>query len=107
MPREKIEIDLEEVERLAALGLSQADICAEIGISEDTLGRRKKDSADFADALKRGKASAKKEISNKLFELARGGDLGAIIWIEKSRFGYSDKMKLDQGICIRVVDESE
>ena len=107
MGRKKIEIDFTEAERLAGLGLSQAEIALSLGISEDTLARRKADSADFAEAIKKGQTSAKAEIGNKLFELAKAGDLGAIIWIEKTRFGYSDKMNVDASIQIRLIDESD
>ena len=107
MGRKKIEIDFREAERLAGLGLSQAEIACRLGISEDTLTRRKKDSADVADALKKGIAEAKEKIGNKLFELAEKGDLGAIIWFEKSRFGYSDKMNVDASVQIRLIDESD
>lgn len=107
MSRPKLEIDLSEVARLSGLGLVQSEIALSLGISEDTLSRRKKDSADFADALKKGHALAKSEIANVLFQKAKAGDLGALIWIEKTRFGYSDKMQFDGGLTIRLVDESD
>jgi transcriptional regulator with XRE-family HTH domain len=91
MPRPKIEIDISRVEEYAAQGLSQAEICLCLGISEDTLSRRKADSAAIADAIKSGKAKAASEISNTLYQMARGKDLGAIIWYEKTRRGLSDK----------------
>jgi hypothetical protein len=87
------------VEELASQGLSQAEICVSLGISEDTLGRRKEDSADFADALKRGKTRAATVISNKLFDLAKNGSMSAIVWWEKTRLGYSDRMKSEVSVC--------
>ena len=93
MSRQRIQIDLNRVEELAAQGLSQAEICATLGISDDTLTRRKRDSADFAEALKKGKSKATATISNKLFELAKGGNVSAIVWWEKTRAGFSDRMK--------------
>lgn len=91
MPKPKIAIDISKVEELAAQGLSQAEICLCLGISEDTLSRRKADTAAIADAIKSGKAKAASEISNTLYRMARGGDLGAIVWYEKTRRGLSDK----------------
>lgn len=93
MSRARIQIDLAQVEELAAQGLSQAEICVSLGISEDTLGRRKKDSADFAEALRVGKSKASTVISNKLFELAAAGNIAAIRWWETTRMGLSDKMR--------------
>ncbi len=91
MARPKIELDISRVEELAAQGLSQAEICLCIGISESTLYRRKTDMEVLTEAIKRGKAKAASEIANTLYRLARGGDLGAIVWYEKTRRGLSDK----------------
>lgn len=95
MAKPRVEIDMAEVERLAGLGLTQEEIATSLGFSERTFRNRKKDSAAFADAIKRGKASAAEEISNQLFEKAKTGDLGAIIWYEKTRCGRTDKLTID------------
>lgn len=95
MPRPRIEIDISKVEEYAAQGLSQAEICLCLGISEDTLSRRKADSAAIADAIKSGKAKAASEIANTLYQMARNKDLGAIIWWEKTRRGLSDRVQQD------------
>ena len=95
MTRPRIEIDTSRVEILAAQGLSQAEICLVIGVSEDTLTRRKSDTAAIADAIKRGKAKSASEISNKLYQMALAGDLGAIIWYEKTRRGLSDRQHVE------------
>lgn len=91
MGRPKIEIDISKVEEYAAQGLSQAEICLCLGISQDTLSRRKADSAAIADAIKSGKAKAASEIADTLYRMAKNKDLGAIIWWEKTRRGLSDK----------------
>lgn len=94
MGRKKIAIDLSELERLAGLGLTQDEICAQLGFSVDTLENRVKESSDFSDAIKRGKAQAAETVSNKLMELCRRGNLGAIIWYEKTRRGLSDRFEV-------------
>jgi transcriptional regulator with XRE-family HTH domain len=91
MGRPKIEIDISRVEQLAAQGLTQAEICLCLGISENTLLRRKQELAVLADAIKSGKAKAASEISNALYQMAKAKDLGAIVWWEKTRRGLSDK----------------
>jgi sirohydrochlorin ferrochelatase len=96
--RPKIQIDLNRVEELAAQGLSQAEICVSLNISEDTLGRRKKDSADFAEALRRGKTKAATVVSSKLFEMAAAGNVAAIRWWETTRMGLSDRMKSEVSV---------
>ena len=51
--RARFEPDLEEVEKLASQGLTQAQICRVLGIAEQTLYAHKKKNKEFADALKR------------------------------------------------------
>ena len=91
MPKPKIQIDTSQIEIYAAQGLSLAEICLCLGISESTLYGRKRESAEIAEAIKRGKARAASEIANQLYQMAKGKDLGAIIWWEKTRRGLSDK----------------
>lgn len=95
MARPRLEIDISRVEELAAQGLSQAEICLVIGIGESTLYSRKKESEVFAEAIKSGKAKAASEISNVLYQMAKRGDLGAIVWYEKTRRGFSDRAAVE------------
>ena len=102
MARKAIEIDLNLVEQYAGEGLSEAEICDCLGISVPTLERRKKDSEDFVSALKRGKSNAKRMVANKLFEKCKDGDLGAIIWFEKTRSGFTDKTEQNHTGQIKI-----
>lgn len=95
MGRQRIEIDLKAVEDAAAEGLTEAEVAARLGVSVDTLGRRKKDIAEFAEAIKRGKARADAEVSSQLFKKVQRGNLGAIIWYEKTRKKYSDRTETE------------
>ena len=88
-------IDISRVEELAAQGLSQAEICLVLGISEGTLYNRKRENEEFEVCIKRGRAKAASEISNRLYQMAKGGDLGAIVWYEKTRRGLSDRIQQD------------
>lgn len=96
MARPRIDIDITKVQELAGRGLTQAEICAVLGISEGTLYARKRDSEVFEDAIKAGKAQAAQEVANALYEKAVvGKDLGAIIWYEKTRRGLSDRQQVE------------
>lgn len=65
-----------------------------MGISEDTMSRRKQDTAAFADAINSGRAKAAEEVANALYTKATiDKDLGAIIWYEKTRRGLSDRVQ--------------
>lgn len=104
--RPKIEIDLVKVKEAAADGLSQTEVAAKLGISLDTLTRRKRSFAGFAAAIKEGQAKAHGEVSGILMTLAREKNLGAVIWYEKTRKGLSDKLDLG-GIDIDAAIERE
>ncbi len=95
MGRKKIELNDSEVERLAGLGLTQGEIAIQLGISQDTLDRRKAENADIAEAIKKGQIAANEKVSNKLMTLIERGNLGAIIWYEKTRRGLSDRVEVN------------
>ncbi|AOF53704.1 LuxR family transcriptional regulator [Rodentibacter caecimuris] len=86
----KIEIDLKQVEALAANGLTQQQIADSLGISERTLRNRKGDFADFADAIKRGKAKGIAIVTNKLMEKIKSGNTTAMIFFLKSQAGWKE-----------------
>lgn len=94
MGRKRIEINLEEVERLAGLGLTEEEIALSLGVSTDTLARRKQGIAAFAEAIKRGKAKAGGEVANALFQQALAGNVAAAIWYEKTRRGITEHQEL-------------
>ena len=95
MAGKKIEIDIQEVERLAGLGLDHEEIALNLGISLATFKRRKADDELFELAVKRGKARTKRTVTSKLMEKIEAGDLGAIIWYEKTRLGFTDKQTIE------------
>lgn len=105
MGRKKIDIDLEEVETLAGLGFDHDEIALSLGISISTFKRRKADNELFELAIKRGKAKAKRKVTNKLMEKIEAGDLGAIIWYEKTRLGFSEKIVNAHEGGVKVVVE--
>ena len=86
----KIHIDLKQVESLAANGLTQEQIAAALGISESTLHQRKRDSADFAAAIKRGKAKGIALVTNKLMESIKGGNMTGMIFFLKTQAGQKE-----------------
>jgi len=86
----KIHIDLKQVESLAANGLTQEQIAAALGISETTLHQRKRDSADFAAAIKRGKAKGIALVTNKLMESIKGGNMTGMIFFLKTQAGWKE-----------------
>ena len=86
----KIHIDLKQVESLAANGLTQEQIASALGISERTLRSRKGEIADFADAIKRGKAKGIALVTNKLMESIKGGNMTGMIFFLKTQAGWKE-----------------
>jgi len=83
--RKRINIDLEQVENLASRGLGTTQIARALGVSWDTIDRNRKRSADFEDALKRGKAKGLAQVTNSLFTSATDGNVTAQIFYLKNQ----------------------
>ena len=98
----KIEIDLSRVESLAAQGLTQQEIADALNVSISTVEDRNRTNKDFKDAIKKGRAKGLAVVTNKLFEKAREGDLGAICFYLKTRGGWSEKseVKVDNRVVL-------
>jgi len=94
MGRKRIEIDLAEVERLAACGLNEYEIADGLGIGVTTLERRKGEETEegeaFREALRRGKARGIGKVANALFDKAVGGNVVAQIFYLKARAGWKE-----------------
>lgn len=85
------EIDLDKVEELASLGLSEQQIADSLGISRSTLSRRKNDNETFDTALRKGKAKAVVKASSALMTQIEKGSLRAIIFYLKCRGGWREE----------------
>lgn len=77
MARPKIEIDEEQVKKLAAINCSLAEMAAVLGCSVDTLGRR------FAEVIEEGRSSGKMSLKRKQYEVAMSGNVTMLIWLGK------------------------
>lgn len=89
--RAKVEVDFAEVEKLAAQGLTEQQICDCLGFSHETLARRKRNHVELREALKRGRAKGLKAVTNALFENAtQKKNIVAQIFYLKNRGGWSD-----------------
>lgn len=89
MARPKLELDEDNIEKLAAIGCTNEEIASFLGVSADTIERR------FAGAIKKGKLSGFVSVKRRLYEKATSGDLGAIIWFGKQFMGWRDKQALE------------
>lgn len=93
MGRPKIQItahNRQQIEILAGFGLPLDQIAAVVGVSARTMDTWKKD-PEINQLFISGKARAAGKIAQRLYEKADSGDLGAIIWYEKTRCGRTER----------------
>ncbi len=80
MARERIQIDIEKVEALAAVGCSYEEICLNLRISSKTFYNKRKENPEITEAIKRGQAKGLATIENALFKKAKEGNVTAAIF---------------------------
>ena len=85
--RPKKFVDLELVEKLAAIQCTFGEIASTLGVSVDTLQRHK----DFAVVYKRGAEGGRKSLRRMQFESANRGNVIMQIWLGKQYLGQSDQ----------------
>lgn len=78
-------IDEAKLEELAALDYSAEELAAELDVHLDTIYAR------FSETLKKGRMKGNGSLKRRIFQKAMDGDIGALIWLSKNRFGYRDK----------------
>jgi len=83
--------DLNEVRKLAERGLTYEQIAAAMRIHVATLHKKKRELADFNDALEKGRATGIGNVANALFEAAMRGEHAPMIFYLKSRAGWWDQ----------------
>jgi hypothetical protein len=89
--RPSLEFSLREVEELARIGCTEEDMAAVLGVSVDTLQRRKRDSEEFCGAVKRGQATTRNSLRRLQLKQALQGNTTMLIWLGKQLLGQSEK----------------
>ena len=80
---------------MAANGLTQQQIADSLGISVSTLYGRKRESEEFEEAIKRGKAKGVALVTNELMKQVKSGNVTAMIFFLKARAGWKEKNEVD------------
>ena len=76
-PFEITEEVCKKAEKLAAQGLAEYQIADVLGISQETLIKKKQGYSEFSEAISVGKSKGVATIANALFEKAKSGDTQA------------------------------
>lgn len=96
--RPRLEIlprDIHQIEKLAAIGLSQAEIAVMVEVAESTF-ELWAHHPEVIGAIKKGKAKGLTSVGNSLFNKANNGDVTAQIWYEKTRGKRTDRVEVVQ-----------
>ncbi len=92
MARPKKQIDPKQVESLALINCTTAEMAAVIGCSSDTLERR------FAAIIKEGREKGRMSLKRKQFQAAMSGNTTMLIWLGKQLLGQTDKVENTHGL---------
>jgi len=95
-------VDLTQVERYAALGLTEDEIATLLRVGRRTLFRWKKNE-EFNEALRRGKLQTDARVTERLYQRAMGGDVTAMIFWLKNRRPDLWRDRHDVGVSEPIV----
>lgn len=87
MARPKLELNEENIEKLAMIQCSKIEIAAFMGCSVDTLDNR------FSEVIAKGREAGKTSLRRKQYETAMNGNVTMLIWLGKQWLGHTDKIE--------------
>lgn len=94
----KKEFDLDEVERLAGLGLTEEQIGLALGVSRATVQRNRAEDEAFEAAYKKGKGQGVAHVTNKLRELIDNGNPTSILFFLKCKGNFNEQAEIERRI---------
>ena len=87
--RKPVEIDLEQLEKLASLGCTDEEIAAWFHCTPRTIEKRRKDPL-FKEAMERGKAMGRISVRRAQMKLLEAGNATMGVWLGKQLLGQRD-----------------
>lgn len=103
MARRRIELDLSELEKLAAMHCTQAEVAGFFGVATKTIQRRLKERR-YREAWERGTARGRVSLRRAQFRAAEKGNATMLIWLGKNWLGQSDEPQPDGSARAAVVE---
>ena len=85
MGRPPLDIDAEQVKKLAAINCTMIEIASVVGCSVDTLENR------FSDVIKEGRAQGRSSLRRHMWEAVQKGNITMMIWLSKNILGYGER----------------
>lgn len=93
-------VDLDEIEMMASVGMTQNQIADALHLAPSLFGRMVKNDPYITEAIDRGKARGVKMVTDSLFQNAMKGNVAAQIFWLKNRGAWADKQELDQRLQV-------
>jgi hypothetical protein len=93
--RPPVPLDPRQVEELARIGCTEADMAAVLGVSVDTIQRRKRSCAEFCGVIEKGQASLRNSLRRLQVKKALEGNVTMLIWLGKQLLGQSDRQGIE------------
>lgn len=97
--RPLLNIDPRQVEQLAAIDCSYAEMAAVLDCDPKTLSNR------FSQVIQKGRERGCASLKRKQFELAMSGDKTMLIWLGKQRLGQAEQQRIRIGDLGTLSDE--
>lgn len=89
MARQRIDLDIPQLEKLAAMQCSVAEVAAWFGVSETTI-RNKLKQAQYGEAFNAGKAKGRVSLRRAQWDAAKKGSNTMLVWLGKQWLGQKD-----------------
>jgi len=93
--RPPVQLDLRQVEELARIGCTEQDMAAVLGVSVDTIQRRKRSCDEFCGVIEKGQASLRNSLRRLQVKKALEGNVTMLIWLGKQLLGQSDRHDIE------------
>ena len=97
-PRKVLKVDPQQVEDMAAIGLTRDEIAQLAGVSNVTLWKRLGEDDKLLNAMKRGRHRFTASIRRTIYdEAVNKRNTTAMIWISKNELGWKDQGHMQIG----------
>lgn len=96
--RPRIELDKDQIVKLAAMGCTNKEIAAFFDVSQDTIGD------NYSDEIQKGKEQGKVKLRRLQWQAAEKGNVVMLIWLGKQLLDQSEKHQVtgDKGQELKI-----
>lgn len=97
-PLKDIQFDASQVEKLAAIGVTNREMGELFGMDESTVAKR------FAREIERGRGKMKTRLRQRQMKAAMAGSIPMLIWLGKQVLGQADKQETKNESSVTITE---